>query len=37
MMATRPKRGAMSDILPQRIVPFYSDEFVAVQQPDGTI
>jgi len=27
----------MSDILPQRIVPFYSDELVAVQQPDGTI
>ncbi|MFL5804992.1 MAG: phage antirepressor N-terminal domain-containing protein [Roseiflexaceae bacterium] len=27
----------MTDPLPQRIVPFYSDELVAVQQPDGTI
>jgi antirepressor protein/ORF6C domain-containing protein len=27
----------MTDPLPQRIVPFYSDEIVAVQQPDGTI
>src|SRR5437867_3499501 len=27
----------MSDILPQRIVPFYGDELVAVQLPDGTI
>src|SRR6266536_1100125 len=27
----------MSDILPQRIVPFYGDELVAVQQPDSTI
>jgi P22_AR N-terminal domain/ORF6C domain len=27
----------MSNILPQKIVPFYGDELVAVQQPDGTI
>ena len=27
----------MTEPLPQRIVPFYSDEIVAVQQPDGTI
>jgi hypothetical protein len=27
----------MSDALPQKIVPFYGDELVAVQQPDGTI
>jgi P22_AR N-terminal domain len=27
----------MSDVLPQKIVPFYGDELVAVQQPDGTI
>lgn len=27
----------MPDILPQRIVPFYSDELIAVQHPDGTI
>ena len=27
----------MSDTLPQKIVPFYGDELVAVQQPDGTI
>src|SRR6266545_6677839 len=27
----------MSDALPQKIVPFYGDELVAVQQPDGAI
>jgi P22_AR N-terminal domain/ORF6C domain len=27
----------MAEALPQKIVPFYSDELVAVQQPDGTI
>ncbi len=27
----------MSDVLPHKIVPFYGDELVAVQQPDGTI
>jgi hypothetical protein len=27
----------MSDVLPHKIVPFYGDELVAVQQPDGTV
>lgn len=27
----------MSDVLPQRIVPFYGDELIALQEPDGTI
>ena len=27
----------MSDVLPQKIVPFYGDELIAVQQPDGAI
>ena len=27
----------MPEVLPQKIVPFYNDELVAVQQPDGTI
>ncbi len=27
----------MSDILPEKIVPFYGDELIAVQQPDGVI
>ncbi|GAC1563888.1 MAG: hypothetical protein NVS2B7_37810 [Herpetosiphon sp.] len=27
----------MTHALPQRIVPFYGDELVAVQQPDGTV
>jgi len=27
----------MSEVLPRKIVPFYNDELVAVQQPDGTI
>jgi uncharacterized protein DUF1016 len=31
------KAGAMLDPLPQRLVPFYGDELIAVQNPDGTI
>src|SRR5881409_317504 len=27
----------MSNVLPQQIVPFYGDELIAVQQPDGAV
>lgn len=36
-MQLRSTDGAGAAPLPQRIVPFYDDEIIAVQQPDGTI